>query len=71
MKIGGVLLLVLGALVLIYGGITYNRTRTVLDMGPIQATATEKKTIPFSPILGGVALVAGTLLLLVPGKRSA
>ncbi len=68
MKILGFLLVVLGALVLIYGGISYNRTRTVLDVGPFKATATEQKNVPFSPIIGGIALLGGILLLVVPRK---
>lgn len=68
MKILGFLLVVLGALVLIYGGISYNRTRTVLDVGPFKATATEQKNVPLSPIIGGIALLGGILLLVVPRK---
>ncbi len=68
MKIIGFLLVVLGALVLIYGGISYNRTRTVLDVGPFKATATEQKNVPLSPIIGGIALLGGILLLVVPRK---
>ncbi len=71
MKILGFLLVVLGALVLIYGGISYNRTRTVLDVGPFKATATEQKNVPLSPIIGGIALLGGILLLVVPRKRLA
>ncbi len=71
MKIIGFLLVVLGALVLIYGGISYNRTRTVLDVGPFKATATEQKNVPLSPIIGGIALLGGILLLVVPRKRLA
>lgn len=70
MKILGVLLLLFGIFALIYGGITYNRTRTVVDVGAFKATATEKKTLPLSPIAGGVAVIAGTLLLVVSRKRS-
>ena len=71
MKIIGVVLVVLGVLSLVYGGISYNRERTVLDVGPFKATATEQKNIPLSPIVGGVALLGGVLLLVVPRKRSA
>jgi len=71
MKALGFVLVVLGILALVYGGISYNRQRTVLDMGPIHATATEQHNIPFSPIVGGVAIVGGLLLLLVPRRRAA
>ena len=71
MKIFGFVLVVLGALALAYGGISYNRQRTVLDVGPFKATATEQKNVPFSPIVGGILLLGGVLLLVVPRKRLA
>lgn len=71
MKILGFVLVVLGALALAYGGISYNRQRTVLDVGPFKATATEQKNVPFSPIVGGILLLGGVLLLVVPRKRLA
>jgi hypothetical protein len=71
MKVIGFMLVVLGVLALVYGGISYNRQRTVLDLGPFKATATEQKNIPLSPIAGGIALLGGIVLLVVPRKRSA
>jgi len=71
MKILGFLLVAFGALALIYGGISYNRERSFLDVGPFRATATEQKNVPLSPIVGGIALLGGVLLLVVPRKRPA
>ena len=71
MKVIGFILLILGIVVLLYGGITYNRQRTVLDVGPFKATATEQKNIPLSPIVGGIVLLSGIVLLVVPRKRVA
>ena len=59
MKFMGFVLVILGVLALVYGGISYNRQRTVLDVGPFKATATEQKNIPLSPIVGGIALLGG------------
>ena len=68
MKIIAVLLIVVGLVALVYGGISYNRERTILDIGSIEATVTEQKSIPISPIIGGLAL-AGGIALLVVGRR--
>ena len=64
-------LLVLGILALVYGGVSYNRQRNVLDVGSFKATATEQKNIPLSPIVGGVAMLAGIALLMNQRKRVA
>jgi uncharacterized membrane protein len=69
-SIVGILLIVLGVIALTYQGITYTTKKKVLDIGPIQATKEEHKTIPLPPILGGIALVGGIALLITGGKNS-
>lgn len=68
MKIIGIVLLVIGVLALVYGGISYSRNRTVLQMGSMSVTATEHKTIPIPAVAGVVVLIGGVALLVV-GKR--
>jgi hypothetical protein len=70
MKIVAIVLIVLGAISLAYGGITYTRREKVLDIGPIQATTERHKTIPLPPVLGGVALAVGVGLLFLGPKKS-
>jgi drug/metabolite transporter (DMT)-like permease len=65
----GIILIVLGAISLAYQGITYTTQKRVLDIGSIHATKEEHKTVPIPPIVGGVALVAG-LVLLLGGNRN-
>jgi hypothetical protein len=72
MKVGtliGLILIVLGAVGLIYGGITYTKKRDTVALGPIEMTATQKETVPISPIIGGILLVAGVALV-VATKRA-
>ena len=64
----GVVLIVFGVVAFIYQGITYTSRETVVDIGPIHATADREKTLPLSPVLGVVA-VAGGVVLLVAGMR--
>jgi hypothetical protein len=59
----GVVLLGVGVMGLAYGGITYWSPKT-FDLGPIHATANTKETLPISPIVGGLALAGGIVLLL-------
>jgi hypothetical protein len=67
--IAGILLIVLGVIAFAYGGITYTDREQIIDLGPIEATAEERKTIPLPPILGGLALAGGIVLLIV-GSRN-
>ena len=67
----GMLLIVLGVVALIYGGISYTKRETVLDIGPLHATADREKTIPLSPILGIVAVAGGVVLLVSGGRKNA
>jgi hypothetical protein len=69
LKIVGIALLVLGLLALAYQGITYTKTEKVLEVGPITATKETKKTIPLPPVLGGVAVVGGIVLLVAGARR--
>jgi uncharacterized membrane protein len=69
-SIVGILLIVLGVIALAYQGITYTTHKKVLDIGPLQATKEEHKTIPLPPIVGGVALVGGIALLFAGGRNS-
>ena len=68
MRILGIVLVALGVLALVYGGIDYNKSRTVLEMGSMSVTATERKNIPVPAIVGVIALIGGVALL-VGGKR--
>ncbi len=65
----GVILILLGAIGLIAGGITYKTERESVDLGPIQATVQEEKKIPIPPIVGGLAMAAGVALVMM-GRKS-
>jgi len=65
----GILLVIIGVIGLAYGGISYTKEKTVVDLGPIKATADTRETIPVPPILGGLALVGGIVLLVTGGKK--
>ena len=69
MKIVGIVLIVLGAIALAYGGITYTSREKVLDIGPIEATAEREKTIPLPPVLGALALAGGIVLVIAGSRR--
>ena len=64
----GIALIILGIVSLAYRGITYTQREKIVDIGPLQATADREKTIPLPPILGGLSLVGGIVLVIVGSK---
>ena len=64
----GIVLIVLGLAALVYQGITYTKRDTIVDIGPIHATAEREHTLPLPPIVGIVSVAAGVILL-VTGRR--
>ena len=64
----GIVLIVLGALALAYQGINYTREKKVVDVGSVHVTAETHERISVPPIVGGLALVGGVVLL-VMGAR--
>ena len=64
----GILLIVIGLISLLMGGISWTREETVLDLGPIEAKTRERETIPIPPIVGGLVLAAGVILLVLRPK---
>ena len=65
----GIILIVIGIIALAYQGITYTTREKVVDIGPIQMSADKEKTIPLPPILGGIALVGGIVLVIAGIKK--
>jgi len=71
MTIAGVMLVLLGVLALAYQGVSYTTRETVIDIGPVQATADRERTLPIPPVLGIVALVGGVVLLISGARKHA
>jgi hypothetical protein len=67
--LAGIAFIILGVVALAYNGITYATREKVVDIGPIQATKETKKTIPLPPILGGLCLGTGIVLVIAGAKK--
>jgi hypothetical protein len=66
----GIALIALGLIALVYQGITYTSREKVVDLGPLKITAQKENTIPLPPILGGLALAGGIVLVVVAARKS-
>jgi uncharacterized iron-regulated membrane protein len=65
----GILLIVLGVVMLVTGGYSYEKRDKVLDAGPLQATVQHDKRVTIPPVLSGIVLAAGVALLFVGDRR--
>jgi uncharacterized membrane protein YidH (DUF202 family) len=66
----GIILIAVGIIALAYGGFSYTTREKVIDLGPLQVSADRQKTIPLPPVLGGICLVGGIILVLAGNKKS-
>lgn len=67
--IAGIVLVIVGVVCLAYQGITYTTHKKVFQAGPIQATKTEHRTVPLPPIVGGVLVAAGIVVILTGRQK--
>ncbi len=65
----GVLLIMLGIVGFAMGGFSFTEKKKDVDMGPVQISHKQDKTVPIPPVLSGLAFVAGVGLVIV-GVRS-
>jgi hypothetical protein len=68
--LAAIILIVIGIFAFAYQGFTFTTREKVVDLGPIHMTAEKTRTIPLPPIVGGIALAGGIVLLVVGKKRS-
>jgi len=66
----GLALIGVGLISLIYQGITYKTREKVIDLGSFHATVETEKTIPLPPLLGGLSLAGGIILVIVGAKKA-
>ncbi len=62
-KLVGIILVAAGCLGLIYGGFSYTRETTGVQLGPIALKVEEKQTVSVPLIVSGGAVIAGIFLL--------
>ena len=66
--IAGVVLIIVGVVALLVGGFRYTKRDKVLDVGPVEATVERHERVAIPPIVAGLLVVGGVVLLFV-GRR--
>jgi hypothetical protein len=64
----GVLLVIIGVAILVFGGFSYTTTREAVKVGPVGITTQEKKSFPIPPVAGTVLVAGGIILLIARGR---
>jgi len=71
MRILGLILVIAGALALGYQGFSYVSRDKIVDAGPVQVSADREHTVWIPPVVGGIAVAAGLVLMVVGGRKEA
>jgi hypothetical protein len=69
----GILLIAAGIVILAYGwlgSVNFTTKENVAKLGPIEINKENEHRIPMGPIVGGVCLVGGILILVTGGRKA-
>ena len=66
----GIMLIVIGALMMIYTGFNYITTERVVDIGAIHINKEESHPVQWSPIVGALLRVGG-IIIIAQDKKAA
>jgi uncharacterized membrane protein YidH (DUF202 family) len=69
MKIGGIIIIAVGILMLVFRSFNFTQTKKVVDLGPVQIDKKENKTVQW-PIYGGVIAIVAGIALVAAGSKS-
>ena len=69
MRTFAIVLIVIGILMLIIPGVTFTKKEKVVDVGPVEISKKENKTVSWPFYAGAVVTVAGVVIFLVSKRR--
>lgn len=69
MKTFGIVLIVFGIVMLIVTGFSYTTEETIIDAGPLELNAEKQESVNWPPYAGGIAVIAGIILIVADKKR--
>jgi uncharacterized membrane protein len=67
----GIVLIVLGAIALAYQGFNYQSKQNVVDFGSMHVTATTEKRFEIPPVVGGIIILGGIILVIAGSRKKA
>lgn len=64
----GIALILFGFAMIVTGGFSFQQKKKVLDTGTIDISTKETRTVTWPPVVGGLVIAGGIVLLLMGGK---
>lgn len=64
----GIILIIVGAVMLIWTGFSYTKKEKIIDAGPLQVSADKKEHVSWPPYLGGILLIGGIVIVATAKK---
>ena len=67
----GIILIAIGIIALAYGGYaSFTTKENVAKLGPLEINKQQEHPIPIGPIVGGICLVGGIILVLTGNRKT-
>ncbi|MBV8892853.1 MAG: hypothetical protein JO266_12945 [Acidobacteria bacterium] len=63
MKFVGILLIIVGLGIVVWGAFGFKTREKVVDVGPIHASKEKTHHVPYGPVAGAIIALGGVLLL--------
>jgi hypothetical protein len=70
MKALAIVLIVVGSIMMVITGINFVTKKEVVDLGKVEINKTENNPVSWSPIIGGILLASGLVVLLTAKKKA-
>lgn len=69
LMIVGIILIAIGVIALAYGGFSFTTKEKVAEVGPLKLEKDKTRSVPMPPVLGGLALIGGIVLVVVGARK--
>jgi hypothetical protein len=66
----GIVLIIVGIVGFAYGGLGWNEKKKDAQLGPLEISHTEGHGISFPPVVSGICLVGGIVLVVVGSRKT-
>ncbi|MEY2556207.1 MAG: hypothetical protein QOF93_1351 [Verrucomicrobiota bacterium] len=66
----GIILIIVGIIGFAYGGFSWREEKKDAQLGPLEIKHTEGHGISFPPLMSGICLVGGILLVVVGSRKT-